>query len=157
MLSESLKNVFAVPDLRKRVLFTIGLLAVYRSTQHGAAGTWDERVRYTDSNKLNTVQLTNPVYAFLADCEFGTANQFFTQGWYDNQIAVDPKDENIVWTVGIDAMRSDDGGQNWGLASYWWFDPGDPNYAHADGHAITFHPKYNGDSNRQVFIASDNV
>ena len=45
--------------------------------------------------------------------------------------------------------------QTWGLASYWWFEPGDPNYAHADGHAITFHPKYNGDSNRQVFIASD--
>ncbi|HEX6161940.1 MAG TPA: hypothetical protein VFZ31_01155 [Vicinamibacterales bacterium] len=132
-----------------------GLLAVYRSTQHGAAGTWEERVRYTNSNKLNTVQLTNPVYAFLADCGYGTANQFFKQGWYDNQIAVDPKDENIVWTVGVDAMRSDDGGQNWGLASYWWFNPGDPNYAHADGHAIVFHPKYNGDSNRQVFIASD--
>ena len=132
-----------------------GLLAVYRSTQHGASGTWEERVRYTNSNKLNTVQLTNPVYAFLADCGYGATNQFFTQGWYDNQIAVDPKDENIVWTVGIDAMRSDDGGQNWGLASYWWFNPGDPNYAHADGHAITFHPKYNGDSNRQVFIASD--
>ena len=28
---KSLKNIFAVPDLRKRVLFTLGLLAVYRS------------------------------------------------------------------------------------------------------------------------------
>ncbi len=27
---ESLRNIFAVPDLRKRVLFTLGLLAVYR-------------------------------------------------------------------------------------------------------------------------------
>src|SRR5687767_833066 len=27
---ESLKNIFAIPDLRKRVLFTLGLLAVYR-------------------------------------------------------------------------------------------------------------------------------
>ncbi len=34
MLSESLKNVFAVPDLRKRVLFTLGLLAVYRVGSH---------------------------------------------------------------------------------------------------------------------------
>jgi preprotein translocase subunit SecY len=34
MLSESLKNVFAVPDLRKRVLFTLGLLAVYRVGGH---------------------------------------------------------------------------------------------------------------------------
>jgi photosystem II stability/assembly factor-like uncharacterized protein len=131
------------------------LLAVYRSTADGAAGTWATRVHYTDSNKLNTVQLTNPVYAFLATCGFGAANQFFNQGWYDNIIAVDPKDENIVWTGGVDLMRSDDGGQTWGVASYWWFDVGDPNFAHADNHAITFHPKYNGGSNRQMFVGND--
>ena len=34
MLAESLKNVFAVPDLRKRVLFTLGLLAAYRVGGH---------------------------------------------------------------------------------------------------------------------------
>ena len=34
MLAESLKNIFAVPDLRKRVLFTLGLLAVYRVGGH---------------------------------------------------------------------------------------------------------------------------
>jgi photosystem II stability/assembly factor-like uncharacterized protein len=132
-----------------------GLLAVYRSTQNGAAGTWEKRVDYTDVDKINTVQLTNPVYAFLADCGYGASNVNLTQGWYDNQIAVDPKDENIVWTAGIDLMRSDDGGQTWGVGSYWWFDPTDPNYSHADSHAITFHPKYNGDSNRQMFAASD--
>ena len=27
---ESLKNIFAVPELRKRVLFTLGILAVFR-------------------------------------------------------------------------------------------------------------------------------
>jgi photosystem II stability/assembly factor-like uncharacterized protein len=132
-----------------------GLLAVYRSTQNGAAGTWETRVHYTDANRLNTIQLSNPVYAFLADCGFGSANQAINQGWYDNQIAVDPKNENIVWTAGIDLMRSDDGGRNWGVASYWWFPSDDPNYAHADNHAITFHPKYNGASNRQMFVASD--
>lgn len=132
-----------------------GLLAVYRSTENGAPGTWEARVRYTDANRLNTVQLTNPVYAFLNACGFGAQNQFFHQGWYDNQIAVDPKNENIVWTAGVDLMRSDDGGQTWGLASYWWFGSGDPNFAHADNHAITFHPKYNGDSNRQMFVAND--
>jgi preprotein translocase subunit SecY len=31
---ESLKNVFAVPDLRKRVLFTLAILAVYRVGSH---------------------------------------------------------------------------------------------------------------------------
>jgi photosystem II stability/assembly factor-like uncharacterized protein len=127
--------------------------AVYRSIDSGT--TWETRVDHNDANKLNTVQLTNPVFAFLKECGFGAASQFFTQGWYDNQIAVDPKDENIVWTAGIDLMRSDDGGRNWGVASYWWFDRTDPNYAHADNHAITFHPKYNADSNRQLFVASD--
>ena len=32
--STALKNIFAVPDLRKRVLFTLGLLAVYRVGGH---------------------------------------------------------------------------------------------------------------------------
>ncbi|PYR77034.1 MAG: preprotein translocase subunit SecY [Acidobacteria bacterium] len=34
MLSDSLRNIFAVADLRKRVLFTLGLLAVYRVGGH---------------------------------------------------------------------------------------------------------------------------
>jgi preprotein translocase subunit SecY len=34
MLAESLKNIFAVADLRKRVFFTLGLLAVYRVGGH---------------------------------------------------------------------------------------------------------------------------
>src|SRR6187397_1195223 len=34
MLADSLKNIFAVSDLRKRVLFTLGLLAVYRVGSH---------------------------------------------------------------------------------------------------------------------------
>lgn len=129
--------------------------AVYRSSESGAAGTWVAQVDYNDPNKLNTVQLTNPVYAFYNSCFGGGSDFLFTQGWYDNQIAVDPKNPDVVWTAGVDLMRSDDGGRNWGVASYWWFGADDPNYAHADNHAITFHPKYNGDSNRQMFAASD--
>src|SRR6476620_5857707 len=34
MLADSLKNIFAVPDLRKRVFFTLGLLAVSRVGGH---------------------------------------------------------------------------------------------------------------------------
>jgi preprotein translocase subunit SecY len=34
MLADSLKNIFAIPELRKRVLFTFGLLAVYRVGGH---------------------------------------------------------------------------------------------------------------------------
>ena len=31
---EALANVFRIPDLRKRVLFTLGLLAIYRIGAH---------------------------------------------------------------------------------------------------------------------------
>ena len=31
---EKLANIFKIPDLRKRVLFTLGLLAVYRIGGH---------------------------------------------------------------------------------------------------------------------------
>src|ERR671911_698131 len=34
MLQDSVKNIFAVPALRKRVLFTLGILAVYRIGSH---------------------------------------------------------------------------------------------------------------------------
>jgi photosystem II stability/assembly factor-like uncharacterized protein len=138
-----------------------GLRGVFRSTQAGAAGTWTTQVRNTDANKLNTVLLTNPVFAFLAECHFGPSSVFFNQGWYDNVIAVDPADPNRVWAGGVDLMRSDDGGRNWGVASYWWFSGGvdgtpfDPNYAHADNHVIAFHPAYDGANNKTMFVASD--
>ena len=142
-------------------LYQDGLRAVFRSTQGGAAGTWTAQVRNTDANKLNTVLLTNPVFAFLHDCRFGSSNVFLNQGWYDNVIAVDPADPNRVWAGGVDLMRSDDGGRNWGVASYWWFSGGvdgtpfDPNYAHADNHVIAFHPAYDGVQNKQMFVTSD--
>ena len=31
---ESLKNIVAIPDLRKRVLFTLSVLAIYRVGSH---------------------------------------------------------------------------------------------------------------------------
>ena len=138
-----------------------GLRGVFRSTAAGALGTWTTQVRNNDSKKLNTLLLTNPVYAFLKDCGFGDDNFFFNQGWYNNVISVDPSDPNRVWTGGIDLFRSDDGGRNWGVASYWWFSGGvdgtpyDPNYAHADNHVIAFHPKFNGTSNKTMFVTSD--
>jgi hypothetical protein len=127
--------------------------AVFRTTTGGAAGSWTARVRSTDANRINRVQLTNPVYS-LSEC-VGPDVGNYNQGWYDNVIAVDPTDPDKVWTGGIDLMRSDDGGQNWGIASYWWFNQGQPNYAHADQHVIRFHPGYNGTTNKQMFVAND--
>jgi uncharacterized protein (TIGR03437 family) len=138
-----------------------GLHAVFRSTNSGDSGSWTAQVRNTNSTKLNTVLLSNPYAAFYGDCGFTPfgPNFLISQGWYDNVIAVDPVDPNRVWAGGIDLFRSDDGGANWGVASYWWANGGvaplAPQYAHADQHALVFHPQYNGTTNRTMFVGND--
>ena len=133
-----------------------GLHGVFRSTDGGA--TWTARVRNTSPRKLDQALLSNPIFVFLEEC-FGAPGAFFNQGWYDNVIAVDPRDSNRVWAGGIDLFRSDDGGKSWGLASYWWaqLDDGSylPSYAHADQHTIVFHPRYNGTTNKTMFVGGD--
>ena len=134
---------------------THAMHGVFRSSSSGAAGSWTTRVDGTSAVTLNRLLLSNPVFGVLTECSFGTS-QAITQGWYDNIIAVDPVDPNIVWTGGIDLFRSNDGGQNFGQASHWWFGRGvDPEYAHADNHAIVFHPQYNGTTNKVMFNGSD--
>ena len=135
--------------------YNLGLLAVFRSTSSGDGGTWEARVKNSDSTKLNTVLLSNPVVAFQSNCNSGGSNSFLNQGWYDNTIAVDPVDSNRIWAGGIDLFRSDDGGASWGLASYWWAPKTDPHYAHADQHGIFFHPQYNGTTNRVLYVTND--
>src|SRR5205823_5708165 len=95
-----------------------GLLAVFRSTSSGDPGSWTAQVRNNDATKLNTILFSNPREVFRTECGTGT-NSFINQGWYDNAIAVDPVDSNRVWVGGVDLFRSDDGGANWGLASFW--------------------------------------
>lgn len=119
---------------------------VFRSLDGGL--TWSERTNL--ANETNQLLFSN--LPFGNGC-FGF--QFFSQGWYDNIIKVDPVDPNIVWIGGIDLFRSDDGGQNFQLASYWYFDPTDPNYVHADHHALVFHPDYNGTTNQILYSGSD--
>ncbi|HVE55923.1 MAG TPA: hypothetical protein VNB22_03780, partial [Pyrinomonadaceae bacterium] len=142
--------------------YNLGLLGVFRSTSSGDTGTWTTQVRNTSTNKQDTLMLSNPVNAALVECGFGASNQFLNQGWYDNVIAVDPVDENRVWAGGTDLFRSDNGGVNWGVASYWWFQGngtppanGDPQLVHADNHVIVFHPGYNGTSNQTMFVGDD--
>ncbi len=82
----------------------------------------------------------------------------YSQGWHDNVIAVDPINPMIVWVGGIDLFRSDDGGQTFGLASYWFYflwDPQPTTYVHVDQHEIVFHPGYNGLSNQTMYVGND--
>ncbi len=133
------------------------LHAVYRSNAGGDPGSWQTRVDNTNAEKLNTLLLTNPAGASNVECGWGDQNSWTPMGWYCNVIAVDPIDPNTVWAAGVDLFRSDDGGRSWGLASYWWArtDPGFPSFAHADQHAIVFHPDYDGVTNTTMFAAND--
>lgn len=132
--------------------FEGGLHAVFRSDRAGTSGSWEAVVRNTDPEKLNTLILSNPVSANLLACNFAQQDSYSTLGWYTNMIAVDPADPDVVFAGGVDLFRSDDGGRNWGVISYW-FDS--PPSAHADQHVIAFHPDYDGVSNQTLFLGGD--
>jgi hypothetical protein len=130
-----------------------GLLAVYRSAGGGAAGSWEARTSNRDSNKLNTLLLTNPYGATIGDCSPAFQNDITNMGWYNNVIAVDPRDPDRVWAAGVSWFRSDDGGRTWGMAD--WGSSGTPASMHVDQHAIAFHPQYNGTTNQIAMVGND--
>jgi hypothetical protein len=141
--------------------YTDGLLAVFRSNANGDAGSWTTQVRNNSPNIQDTLLLSNPVNGVLTQCGIGTS-QFINQGWYHNQLMVDPTDPDKVWALGTDNFRSDNAGVNWGVASFWWFQGngvppanGDPQLVHADNHVLVFHPNYNGTTNQTLFIGND--
>ena len=133
------------------------LFAVLRSTSSGDAGSWMKRVRGDDHNTalLNRLLFSSVYDAFAVNCGVSLRANIYSQGWYDNAIAVDPADANRVWVGGIDLLRSDDGGANWGLASYYYVSQTAPQSVHVDQHAIVFHPHYNGTTNQTMFVGND--
>lgn len=133
------------------------LFAVLRSTSGGDNGSWSKRVSGDDNNTalLNRLLFSSVYDAFGVKCGVSLSASTYSQGWYDNVIAVDPADANRVWVGGIDLLRSDDGGANWGLASYYYVTQTAPQSVHVDQHAIVFHPNYNGTTNQTMFVGND--
>ena len=135
-----------------------GLLAVYRSTRGGERGTWETRVNNNDPTKLNTLLLTNLTGAVAFDCTVNpnARNTFINMGWYVNVLAVDPRDPERVWAGGVDWMRSDDGGRNWGIVAAMNVQTSSTQAAvHVDQHGIAFHPAYDGAANQIVTVSND--
>jgi photosystem II stability/assembly factor-like uncharacterized protein len=72
------------------------------------------------------------------------------QGWYSHWVGVNPTNQNLVLTGGIDVFKSTNGGTTLTQKSYWylWYfgvtppggPEGPPDYVHADQHSITYHP-----------------
>jgi hypothetical protein len=126
------------------------LVDVFRSTDAGI--TWDPRIDH--GSEIGPWLLSNLLLG--AGCVSGEP---IDQGWYDNVIAVDPVDPDIVWVGGVDLLRSDDGGRTFGITGFWYFDqifgPGHHSYLHADQHALVFHPGYDGVSNQTLYVGND--
>ncbi len=123
---------------------------VYRSDDGG--GTWSAQVDL--GSQFGPLLLANTILG--TGCV--TTSQVYHQGWYDNAIAVDPADPDIVWVGGVDILRSDDAGVTWGLAAHWIYytlpNP-PPEYMHPDHHTIVFHPGYDGAANQSMFVGND--
>ncbi|MDJ0839200.1 MAG: hypothetical protein QNK37_21970 [Acidobacteriota bacterium] len=58
------------------------------------------------------------------------------QMFYNNTIAVHPKDPDHVICGGVDLHRSKDGGKTWEQVTVWSDQRGTPKYAHADHHRL---------------------
>ena len=128
-----------------------GLLAVLKSINGGAS--WVPVYTNSGAKTLDNMLLTNVCSAFCTICE--ASDSYANQGWYDNVIAVDPINANIVWTGGIDLFRSNNGGVSWGLASVWWANASKAAYNHADHHVLVFHPNYDGTNNKTLYSGND--
>ncbi|HEY0158183.1 MAG TPA: hypothetical protein VGF28_12945, partial [Thermoanaerobaculia bacterium] len=150
--------VYALSATNEPGKFYQGLHSVWRSNSDGDAGSWTAPTTGKSTHDMvGRNMLTNMTTVDTKDiCIDGTTGAYITMGWYCNVIAVDPADPEKVWVGGVDLFRSDDGGSTWGAASYWWTAtyPAFP-YVHADQHAIVFHPRYDGTTNRTVYFAND--
>jgi hypothetical protein len=137
---------------------TQNLHAVYRSEREGDPGSWSAQIRYDDAEKLHTAILSNAYAAINPQCQGQDATfvgDWIPMGWHCNVIAVDPLNPDRVWAAGVDLFRSDDGGKTWGEASYWWTQPTQSSFVHADQHVILFDPAYDGAANQTMFVTND--
>jgi photosystem II stability/assembly factor-like uncharacterized protein len=93
-------------------------VGLYRSTDAGA--TWN-----LQSDSPNILSW---------DDGFGAGGQ----GWYDLALLVHPTNRDIIYTGGINAWGSTDGGVTWDGVSYWINVYG--NSLHADQHQFAYNP-----------------
>lgn len=71
------------------------------------------------------------------------------QAWYDLEIAVDPANENIIYSGGIDVWKSTNGGVTWTINSHWYGGCNRPS-VHADQHVFEYNPLTN-----RLYIGND--
>jgi hypothetical protein len=120
---------------------TGGLLGVWRSTDRGA--TWQQRVTAQDLEDAQDECGGNCV----GGDPLGVCGDI-AQNWYDQHIAVDPNDPNVIFFDNVDVWKSTDGGDTIRDVTCGYSTIQVPRPVHVDQHAITFLP---GSSTRALF------
>ena len=113
----------------------------------------------TSPNEMNRLLLSNALSAFNCPENVFSQDYVYGQGWFSSLLTVDPTDPERIWVGALDLMRSDDGGQTFGVASYWWADQyigvTPTSYVHADHHLVIFHPDYDGVDETRLYNTND--
>ena len=83
------------------------------------------------------------------DADTGISATDFTRGqaFYDLMLEVDPTDDDVIYSGGIDLFKSENSGTSWNQFTHWYAGFG-YQYAHADQHGMTFS---NSDPNTVLF------
>lgn len=105
---------------------------VYASVHNPSTGGALAMIKSTNSG-ANWSSITIPGPSFS-----GASTYLGGQGWYDNILAVQPDNPNIVYAGGIDIFKTTNGGTSWTQISNWYSQGGAPPYVHADQHAMVF-------------------
>ena len=115
-------------DISSPTYFGVGFMAITTN----AGGNW------------NSITVPGPTFA-------GDNNYARNQAWYDNILAVDPNNPNILYAGGVDYWKSTDSGTNWTQKTNWYVASGAPPFAHADHHAVVFDPS----NPNTIFLGTD--
>lgn len=137
------------------------LYGIWKTSDYGA--NWTKTISQdNDTTKTDSWLLSDSTDVFDhngngKNCFGGTIdlNDLRSQGVYDQYIAVDPTDADVVWVGGIELFRSDSAAASgsFNKASVWYGSEG--SYVHADQHYIAFSPTYDGSTDKRAYFTND--
>jgi len=148
------QRVYALSAQNQFGPYPHGVNGLYRSDDGGTNWTLVTDYNAPNANNRTIFAATNYVFDCANTGQFQDG-RLSGGGWYYNLLTVDPTDENRIWAAGLDLWRSEDGGENFSLASFWWADDDEVSYIHGDHHLITYHPDYDGTTENKMFVTND--
>jgi photosystem II stability/assembly factor-like uncharacterized protein len=95
-------------------------------------GTFSGLYRSTDSGEDFSLQSNSPN---ILGYHVNGQDSAHLKDWAVS-IAIDPANENTVYTGGVNVWKSSDGGVNWNILSHWLENGNTIGYTHADIHAL---------------------